>query len=43
MEKGIKAKGKVERTAFDPRVLVFIKRECFSHSLARVHRVGLNT
>ena len=39
MEKGIKAKGKVERAAFDPRVLVFLKRECLSHSLARVHRV----
>ena len=30
MEKGIKAKGRVERAVFDPRVLVFIKRECFS-------------
>ena len=39
MEKGIKAKEKVERVVFDPRVLVFIKRECFSHSFARVHRV----
>ena len=39
MEKGIKAKGKVERAAFDHRVLVFIKRECISHSFSRVHRV----
>ena len=30
MENGIKAKGKVERAAFDPRVLVFIKRVFFS-------------
>ena len=39
MEKGIKAKENVEREAFDRRVLVFIERECFSHSFTRVHRV----
>ena len=39
MEKGIKAKGKVERAAFGSEGFGFIKRDCFSHSLARVHRV----
>ena len=38
-EKGIKAKEKVERSSFGFLGFGFKKRECFSHSFARVHRV----
>ena len=37
-EKGIKAKERWRGAALDSRVLVFIKRESFSHSFARVHK-----
>ena len=43
MEKGIKAKGKEGGGAFWILGFGFIKRECFSHSFVKVHRVGLKT
>ena len=39
MEKGIKAKGKVESGVFGMLGFWFHKRECFSHSFVRVHRL----
>ena len=43
MEKGIKAKGKMERATFDFEGFGFIKESVFLIVLARVHRVGFKT